>query len=60
MAQFSRNNIQALEVNVTKALRAVAADNARSTGSNKTRKVKAFKLGDDRNTKKFDLNDLSK
>lgn len=60
MAHFSRSYNQALEGKVTKVLRAIASDEARVNGSNKTSKVKAFKLGAERNAPKFDLNNLTK
>ena len=41
---FSRAYNQALEAKITKVLRAVAADEARKNGSNKTRKVKGYKF----------------
>ncbi len=41
---FSRSYNEALETKITKALRAIAADEAKARGSNKTRKVPGFKF----------------
>lgn len=41
---FSRAYNQALERQITKVLRAVAADEAKANGSNKIRKVEGYKF----------------
>ena len=41
---FSRAYMQALEQKITKGLRAVAADEAKKSPSNKTRKVPGFRF----------------
>lgn len=41
---FSRAYNQALEQEITKVLRSIAADEAKTNGSNKTRKVKGYKF----------------
>ncbi len=56
---FSRAYNQALEAKITKAMRSIAEDEAKARGSNKTRKVQAFKFKD-RFARRFDLTDLSK